>query len=245
MNTTLINKLQKLLALAGNNPSQAEAEAAMLKAQSIAMEHGIDLALIGNVSESESESIIQEILEMGQRLPTVNTYVSNILTKFFDVKIILGGSRFSGRMLIFVGTTNSISVAKYIYSWLSETMVRCWKSYYSNNKQTITLDHKQSYLFGFYNGLCDKLRQAQLQTESVKLKTEEHKNNYAIIRRSMETKLENFISKSFPELKHTSTKKIQVNQNSYASGFKDGTNCNISKGSIHNSNPKSIQTHNP
>ena len=53
MNDKLIERLKKLLALAGNNPSQEEANAAMAKAQAVALEHGIDLALLG---ESQAES---------------------------------------------------------------------------------------------------------------------------------------------------------------------------------------------
>jgi hypothetical protein len=78
MNDALISKLKKLLALAGNNPSQEEAEAALSKAQALAIENGIDLALIG--SNEDEEAIVRENMEFGQRLPTVNVYVSNVLT---------------------------------------------------------------------------------------------------------------------------------------------------------------------
>ncbi len=75
MNDKIIERLKKLLALAGNNPSQAEAEAAMAKAQAVAIEHGIDLAMLGD-SQAESETeIIRDEMEFGQRLPTVNNYI--------------------------------------------------------------------------------------------------------------------------------------------------------------------------
>ena len=128
MNDKIIDRLTKLLALAGNNPSQAEANAAMAKAQAVAIEHGIDLALIGKVDDN-SEITLDE-MRFGQRLPTVNNYVSDILVKFFNVKIILSGSRDTGRKLIFGGKGSDIETAKYIYTWLAETMVRCWHRYY-------------------------------------------------------------------------------------------------------------------
>ena len=135
MNDKLIERLKKLLALAGNNPSQEEANAAMAKAQAVALEHGIDLALLGE-SQAESESeIIRDEMEFGQRLPTVNNYVCNILINFFNVKIISSGSRNNGRRLIFVGKQADTNTAKYVYNWLAETMVRCWHSYYHNNAE--------------------------------------------------------------------------------------------------------------
>ena len=151
----LIDRLKKLLALAGNNPSQSEAEAALSKAQAIAIEHGIDLAMIGE-TENEEE-IVRDEMEFGQRLPTVNNYVTNVLIKFFNVRIITSGSRYGGRKLIFVGKQSDINTAKYVYNWLSDTMVRCWHSYHKANKHTVNISHKQSYLFGFYNGLINKL----------------------------------------------------------------------------------------
>ena len=53
MNDALIQKLKKLLALAGNNPSQQEAEAALSKAQALAIENGIDLALVGSNEQED------------------------------------------------------------------------------------------------------------------------------------------------------------------------------------------------
>ena len=180
MSDKIIERLKKLLALAGNNPSQEEANAAMAKAQAVALEHGIDLALLGE-SQAESESeIIRDEMEFGQRLPTVNTYVSNILIKYFNVRIITSGSRYGGRKLIFVGKQEDINTAKYVYTWLSETMVRCWHNYYKANKYTVDINHKQSYLLGFYNGLSNKLAANQKDIEKDKLKTVEQQNKYAV-----------------------------------------------------------------
>jgi len=230
MNDTLINKLKKLLALAGNNPSQQEAEAALAKAQSLAIENGIDLALIG--SNEQEDDIVQDEMEFGGRLPTVNVYITNVLTQFFNVRIITSGGRNSGRKLIFVGKQSDINTAKYVYGWLSDTMVRCWHNYYKNND--VALSHKQSYLFGFYNGLVNKLDVNKYRVEKEKLKTTEDKSKYAVATVNLEKKIQSFIDDEFPNLRSSATKRISVDTNSYNRGVNDGFVCNIAKGGIDN-----------
>jgi hypothetical protein len=228
----LIDRLKKLLALAGNNPSQSEAEAALSKAQAIAIEHGIDLAMIGE-TENEEE-IVRDEMEFGQRLPTVNNYVTNVLIKFFNVRIITSGSRYGGRKLIFVGKQSDINTAKYVYNWLSDTMVRCWHSYHKANKHTVNISHKQSYLFGFYNGLINKLESNKKDIEKDKLKTVEEQNKYAVAVVNLQTKIQDFINEEFPSLRTGPARTIRMNQSSYNRGLTDGINCNIAKGGIGN-----------
>lgn len=232
MNDKLIERLKKLLALAGNNPSEAEAQAALAKAQAVALEHGIDLALLGNVN-SDEDQIHQEFISFGQRLPTVNNYVANILVKFFNVKIITTGSRSNGRGLIFVGKNDALQTAKYIYTWLSDTMVRCWHNYYHKNPG-VKLDFKQSYLLGFYNGLYSKLEANKKTVESDRLTNDADKNKYALTVVNLEKKFEDFLDEHFPDRRKGIAKKIAVEGNSYSKGVEDGSNCQIAKGGIGN-----------
>jgi hypothetical protein len=233
MNTKLIEKLKKLLALAGNNPSQAEAELAMAKAQALALEHGIDIALAYIKEEEEDTDILMDKVDMGKRLPTVNTYVSTILCKFFNVKIILSGGRYNGRSLVYIGSREAIDTAKYVYTWLSDTMVRCWHNYY-HNANGISLDHKQSYLLGFYRGLDNKLQQNKLNVENEKLTTVGDKNKYAVACINLNEKLQEFAEETFPNLRKGPIKTINIHSNSYSRGQSDGSNCNIAKGGISN-----------
>ena len=233
MNDRLIEKLQKILALAGNNPNQAEAELAMAKAQEMALAHGIDLALIGKADDADVDEIMQETLDMGQRLPTVNSFISDILVKFFDVRIIMSGSRQSGRRLIFVGTRDAIQTAKYIYSWLGDTMVRCWQNYY-HNTAGVELSSKQSYLFGFHNGLVNKLDRNRKEIEASKLTNTNDRNKYAVACVNMKEKIQNFLDDTFENLRKVPTKSVRINQESYGRGVTDGNNCNIAKGGIGN-----------
>lgn len=232
MNNKIIERLKKLLALAGNNPSQGEAEMAMAKAQAVAIEHGIDLAMLGESQAENETEIIRDEMEFGQRLPTVNTYVANIVIGFFNVKIISSGGRNNGRKLIFVGKRDDIQTAKYIYTWLAETMVRCWHSYQRSTGAVVA--HKQSYLFGFYNGLTAKLQANKRSVEDDRLKTDADKNKYAIAVVNLQKKIQDFIDNEFDSLRKGPTKSIRTDANSYSRGMSDGANCNIAKGGIGN-----------
>lgn len=231
MNDALISKLKKLLALAGNNPSIEEAQSALAKAQAVALENGIDLAMIGEGQNESENEIVCDSMEFGKRLPTVNTYVSNILVAFFNVKIILSGNRNNGRKLIFVGKRDDIHTAKYVYTWLAETMVRCWHSYYSNT-HGVKLEFKQSYLFGFYNGLESKLMANKRAVENDKLKTDADKSKYAVAVVNVEKKIKDFIEKQFENLRKTPEREIKVDTDPYSKGVIDGNNCNIAKGGL-------------
>ena len=226
MNNNIIERLKKLLALAGNNTSQSEAEAALAKAQSIAIEHGINLAMLGE-SQAESETqIIRDEMEFGQRLPTVSNYVCNVLIKFFNVRIITSGGRNSGRKLIFVGKRGDINTAKYIYTWLAEIMVQCWRNYYKNSSG-VALRHKQSYFLGFYNGLLTKLESNERSVEADRLTNESDKNKYALAVVNLKNKIQEFIDNEFDNLRNAPAKRISMNVESYSRGTVDGSKCNI------------------
>jgi hypothetical protein len=154
------------------------------------------------------------------------------LTKFFNVRIISSGGRYGGRKLIFIGKQCDISTAKYVYTWLSDTMVNCWHNYYNSNN--VLLSHKQSYLFGFYNGLVSKLEANKVSVEKERLKTVDEQNKYSIVVVNLQKKIQSFIEEEFPKLRTGATKRISMDNNSYNNGLKDGINCNIAKGGIGN-----------
>lgn len=232
----IIDRLQKLLNLAGNNPSVAEAEAAMAKAQAVALEHGIDLALLGESHVENQTEIHLDDMEFGKRLPTVNNYVCNILVDYFSVKIITTGGRHNGRKLVFVGKRADIDTAKYVYTWLAETMVRCWHRYYSATPGAV-IGQKQSYLAGFHSGLSDKLDANKRNVEGARLTTEPDKQTYAVAVVNLQKKMDVAIATAFGKVKDGGKKKIQMDAASYGSGVAAGLNCQISKGGISGNSP--------
>lgn len=227
MDDQIVDKITKLLAKANGNITQEEAQLFMAKAQELALQNEIDLSSLNTSNTSESD-IIKETLQFGKRLPTVNIYVTSILQDFFNVRVLTHGSRTTNRVLYFFGKRDDIETAKYVYTWLSETMVRCWKTYYDATPG-IQLDQKQSYLSGFYTGLNRKL--TANKNKIVSGQSPEVQSKYAIAVVSKETCIEKTIEKFFPDVKK-SVKTITVEAVSYYKGIIDGNNCEISKGGI-------------
>lgn len=57
MEKNIISKIEKLLALAGNNPSETEAQAAMLKAQQLMAQHNLDMSQFQDRPQEKKEAI--------------------------------------------------------------------------------------------------------------------------------------------------------------------------------------------
>lgn len=162
MNEKLIDKIRKLLRLS-DSPNENEAKLAMEKALEIAQQHGIELSKI--TTEVKTNSISDESIQMGQRLPIVGNYVFCILNKFFNVKVLTSGSRAMGKSVILVGTPENISIAKHIYTFLSGVMEDSWKTYY--NSRNIPLSERKNYYLGFFTELSRKLEENKKKVESV------------------------------------------------------------------------------
>lgn len=57
----ILDKVQKLLALAGNNPSEAEAQAAALKAQALIAEYNLDMDALSDDERKEAYELIAAV----------------------------------------------------------------------------------------------------------------------------------------------------------------------------------------
>lgn len=101
----IVEKIKKLLALAGNNPSEQEAQAAYAKAQALMAQYSIEL------SEESGEEI--EIIAMqvhhkdncGYRKPLAVVIANN-----FRVKVFM-----TGNTVTFFGTKMDVEIAKEIF----------------------------------------------------------------------------------------------------------------------------------
>ena len=58
-----IEKIKKLLALAGNNPSEEEAQAAMLKAQELLLQNGLTMEEVTSHGEPAKKEVTEEKLD--------------------------------------------------------------------------------------------------------------------------------------------------------------------------------------
>lgn len=105
----MLGKVQKLLALAGNNPSDEEAKAAALKAQQLIAQYNLDMSqAVGD--KGFKYSLIQAVHSNneGYRSP-----LATILAQNFSCKAIL-----IGNMVNFFGRDGDVQVCAEVYNYL-------------------------------------------------------------------------------------------------------------------------------
>ena len=237
----VVDKIRKLLALAQNNDNECQAEAALLKAQELAIRSEIDLATIEVFQDKKAEEEIvkgDNISLNGAREMVCQKFIYWILQSHFKVRIIRSGGRAWGRYITFLGTKTDIQIATYVNSFLQNEFMRLWHNYRKENPSVKTT-HRNCYWMGVYHGLDKKLESQKTKVQedifdSMSLmKTGEEvskvRSCYALAVRSQEDKLAKAMAALYPHLKKSTTYRLGGHQDKEISddGFGDGQRINI------------------
>ncbi len=217
----LVSKIKKLLAL-GKSDNINEASLAMEKAQKLCLEHDIDLCSINiDTPAKTQEPIIQESIDQKKRLGTVQKYISWLLNKHFNVKVIYTGNRYFGRQINLIGKKIDIELARYIQSYLSDLLPKLWHEYY-HSTPGVRLDEKHSYIYGLYQGICEKLRESKEKVKEEKFELvgaqrgeevkERLKQNYSLMVISDHDRINQKVEEYYPNLR---SNKIYVDFSSH------------------------------
>ena len=145
----MLEKVKKLLALAGNNPSEAEAQAAALRAQELIAKYNLTVTDDEEkleMSESKFQTGVDKSWKYG---------LANIIEKNFRVKAYWIGKR----IVVFYGYKQDTEVAKEVFQYLFKVCEKnarreCRKAYqnYGTEKGVY-----YSYTRGFLKGVGQKL----------------------------------------------------------------------------------------
>lgn len=145
----MMNKVQKLLALAGNNPNENEAQAAYAKAQAIIAEYNLDM------SEAEGQKVDFIVKECEH--PNNNGYrkvLAMIIAENFRVKAFM-----SNNMVNFFGMKQDVEVAvevfNHAYKYSRKRGSQIEREYRKAGRSTHGIAN--SYWAGFCKGLKDIL----------------------------------------------------------------------------------------
>lgn len=169
MNSDLLKKIKKLMALA-NSPNKHEAEVAAMKAQELMLKHNLTSQTVNAhnfdyVNEGNDHAFSKISDEVNA--------IQSILSRFFFVRVYFdktfagytrAGKRSYIQSLRIVGTRENVEVAQYVYSFLVNTFQRLWKEYAKENKAPVS--HRKSFMWGLYSGLTDKLTEQQKKVEN-------------------------------------------------------------------------------
>lgn len=228
INQNIVDRIRKLLKVAHSTEVQAEAEAFLQKAQELAMENNINIAKLGNAAPQNQEIVKGNINNNTSRLPVTNNYVSSILQKYFNVRVILTGSRETGRILSIIGKEQDVEFATFLYGYLNTTFMNLWKQY--KDKYNAQTTARASFFLGLYRGLAAKLTANKQQVEQSSLDASQ-KEQYGLILVNDEKRLELAVNGFFNKVRSVAPAKVNLN-NGHAinSGFEQGGKINIHAG---------------
>ena len=147
----IADKIQKLLSLAGNNPSEAEAQAALLKAQKLIAQYNIDMA------KFSGEEKIEYTLEISKvKANPRDNQLNIILANSFACKAIIHSGKLS-----FFGRKDNAQAAKsameFIHKTLEAGIRRVCKEHGMSSSQRGAAAIYNAYSLGFIHGLKEAM----------------------------------------------------------------------------------------
>ena len=236
----VVNKIRKLLALGSElNDSREQAELTIKKAKELAVQNDIDIAFIQVFENKKSEEPIVkgDELSLGKRKSVSQTFISWLLERHFKVQVIYTGNRYYGRRITLIGTTKNIAIATHVQLFLNEEFMRLWHQYREQAVDAQTKD-RNSFMWGLYSGLSEKLKQQEETTEnntfatmsitggeSVATKTMEC---YALTKVSHTERLTAAVGEFYPKLRSTRHHSVgHYSNQARTAGILAGKNINI------------------
>jgi hypothetical protein len=163
----IMEKVRKILAKAGNNPSAEEAETALLMAQRIMAEHGFEMTDIEAGEEPTKKEVLDESITNKGRHSWWEKQLSAIIADNFRCKmysLLIPG----GTIIKLIGLKEDVILAKELISYGKAVIAGQARDYVSGakwrNHRVNGAGIKNDYITGFLNGLKEKFKK-QVQTE--------------------------------------------------------------------------------
>lgn len=198
----IADKIQKLLALAGNNPSEQEAQAALLKAQALMAKYNIDMEAAGT-----DEVIKYELIETKVKQHKFNNTLGTILANSFACRVIILGNK-----LAFFGRSDNAKAAASAMEFAFTVMKRGGDKATRDNGYIPghqgAAHFYNSYVMGFLAGLKSAM---DAQTVALAVVVPQDVNDE--------------FKKKFPNTRQTkkSNTKAAFGRSTYEAGFRDGS----------------------
>lgn len=147
----IADKIQKLLNLAGNNPNEEEAQAALLKAQKLMAQYNVDIESLGDGKKELKCSLELTKIKANPRDNQVQVIIANA----FACKPIIS----CGRHLMFFGREDNAKAAKSCMEFIHKTMERgirrICREYGLESSERGASAIYNGYAKGFIEGLRD------------------------------------------------------------------------------------------
>lgn len=237
----VLERVKKLLALSQSD-NQNERNNALAKANALIAEHNIDVALIESTDTAAPEPFEQEELVFGKRKPVEARFISWLLEKHFRVKVVYSNKydpvKGWNKTILFLGRKSDAELARWLAGFLREEFARRWT--YHRNSTKAPLQEKNTFYYGCYQGLNDRLTEETRKVEEIKFAqvasaraeaaainscdgeqnlsaaptADALRNKYAVALRTESESLKNELRRRFPRLGHARSSSLNIRHGS-------------------------------
>lgn len=162
------DKLIKIMSLVRGSTDEHEIQAAIAKAQALAIKNRIDLATIviddagvssGDTSSNDPITQIRFQTCAGKcRRPPADKWISTLILQYFNVRMVNSGST-----MWVIGRTSDALFAEYIYFFLKSRFSALWVKH--KQEYDSQMYQRNSFYAGLHSGLSSKLHTAKAEAE--------------------------------------------------------------------------------
>ena len=215
----ILDKIKKLFAL-GQSGNEHEAALALQKAGNLLRQHNLSMAHLVQSNDLTHRTIDTKKQRMAVHLKVI----SSLLDGYFGVRVI-HATQYDPyldkvhKTIELMGTKGNVTIAEHCYYFLEERLDTLWKSH----QGALVGDRrmaKKSYSLGLLAGFKEKLASEKKASATRQESEREVPMEKALLK--TEAMLDVFVTKRFPRLRTTKTKKMHINPDVYQKGCVTG-----------------------
>lgn len=233
----LLKKIQALLNKGDINRGATEEESKifMAKAKELMTKHGIEEMELEDVLGDGSTPGIevgQENADLGKTKGLVDIYISNILTKCFDVRVLVSEyfckeHRNHKRRFILIGDPLDTAVARLAVPLLHKIMLTSYRQHLRDTGSKGSSKKEHSFYQGLVHGYVKCSKQGQELAEKVLSK--EQKERYGLILVNKKEAISVYMAEKYPTLRkaYRDRKDNGTDHDSFFAGKETGENMDI------------------
>ena len=237
MDQKIIEKLQKLLALAASD-NEHEAGLAMSKAEALMREHNLsvaDVALNGSGAYVQSE----EVAGLTKAVQKWEAQLGSQIAWAFNGKAIRCTSPENGWYLTIVAGRTDLAIIVDLFERLRDTVKRMSKQYVSRNYFPGSRIKKQYFLNSYRFGMVQTIQNRLVKLKDNTAPNDTTKNAYGLTGKELmvvkDKAVDQRVSQLFPNTRTVRSGPIRVVPSAYQQGQADGHNVSLHR-SIDGSN---------
>lgn len=230
MDDAIVSKITKLLQLAGNNSSEAEADAALTKAHQLLAEHNLSLDDVKPQQQNKAE-VFEEIITEDQQLSS-GLWRRNLAFSVADLHFCKMLAVAAQNKVIWIGTKTNITVGKSIFAYLQNTIIRLAKREITWNLAAASTAEKTRWKSQFCEGCVLRLRSRisalLAETKNDTLTISARGNTLPAILDQNEKRIDSFMAVKFTNIRQ-GRRRVHRSSDALNAGYKAGGEISLNR----------------